>query len=89
MTDITKETLATEYAVLTGNREIVMQGTNCGCFYCRKTFSPLVIEEWIHEELTPLCPFCGIDSVLGELQGYPLTDEFLTSMHNHYFTRTR
>ena len=63
----------------------------CGCFYCLKIFSPDEITDWItgsseiDKEGTAICPYCGIDSVIGESSGYPITKEFLTKMHNHWF----
>lgn len=56
----------------------------CGCFYCRKIFSPDKIKEYIYADNeangTAVCPYCGIDSVIGESSGYPITDDFLASM---------
>ena len=34
---------------------------------------------------TALCPYCGIDSIIGESSGYPITAEFLKSMHERWF----
>jgi len=38
--------------------------TMCGCYYCLKTFLGREIKEWVDGEKTPLCPKCGIDSVV-------------------------
>jgi len=58
----------------------------CGCFHCLKIFSPQEIEEWIEDEKgTAICPYCGIDSVIGESSGYPITKEFLKKMHDYWF----
>lgn len=40
----------------------------CGCFYCCKIFSPNEIEDWCEDEpdRTAICPYCWIDSVIGE-----------------------
>ncbi len=62
----------------------------CGCFYCLKIFDPKEIEEWLdHENGDPLgtaiCPYCGIDSVIGESSQYPITEEFLQEMKNYWF----
>jgi hypothetical protein len=58
----------------------------CGCFYCLRIFDPYEIEEWIEdEEDTALCPYCGIDSVIGESAGYPLTGAFLEEMQRYWF----
>ncbi|TDL61488.1 cytoplasmic protein [Rhodococcus qingshengii] len=57
----------------------------CGCFHCLKIFSPAEITEWVDNEATALCPFCGIDSVIGESSGYPITEQFLNGMHKAWF----
>ncbi len=62
----------------------------CGCFYCIRTFDPAEIEEWIIDERgdpkgTAICPHCGIDSIIGESSGYPITQEFLAKMKNEWF----
>lgn len=72
------------------NRKEILQSNQCGCFYCIKTFKSEEIVEWIDEgnskDKTAQCPFCGIDSVLGDKSGFPITDEiFLNEMHSIYF----
>lgn len=66
----------------------------CGCFYCRSTFEPSEIAEWIddpQEETgdgrgqTALCPHCGVDAVIGSHSGFPITPEFLAAMHRYWF----
>ncbi|MDL2289517.1 cytoplasmic protein [Clostridia bacterium OttesenSCG-928-F22] len=64
----------------------LMQDTKCGCFYCLSIFNPSEIEEWIKDICeTAICPYCGIDSVIGESSGYPITEEFLRKMMKHWF----
>lgn len=59
---------------------------NCGCFYCLEIFNPKEIEEWIEDKTgTAVCPYCGIDSIIGESSGYPLTLEFLQKMKRYWF----
>jgi hypothetical protein len=36
----------------------------CGCFCCLHTFAATEVIDWIDDGDTPLCPFCGMDSVL-------------------------
>ena len=72
------------------NRDTLSQGGKCGCFYCLKIFSPLEIEEWCPEvedgeEVTAICPRCGVDSVIGEKSGFLITQEFLKAMHKRWF----
>ena len=76
----------------------------CGCFHCRRIFSPEEITQWgrmkrpadpnrhgktdrwlYDEEDTAFCPYCGVDAVLGESSGYPITEEFLTAMNRTWF----
>ena len=63
----------------------------CGCFYCGKIFNPIEITEWIitdsdcDREGTAICPYCGIDSVIGESSGFPITKEFLEKMNRYWF----
>jgi NAD-dependent SIR2 family protein deacetylase len=70
------------------HRKELMASTMCACFYCKSTFQPQKIEEWIDEEETALCPACGIDSVIGSASGYPITEDFLSRMHAHWFEQT-
>ena len=57
----------------------------CGCFYCLATFPPGELSEWIDDGQTALCPKCEIDSVIGSAAGFPITQEFLTQMHDYWF----
>ena len=57
----------------------------CGCFYCKSTFSPREIDDWIDDEQTAICPHCGIDSVIGDKSGFPITRKFLTEMNRRFF----
>jgi hypothetical protein len=58
----------------------------CGCFYCMEIFSPREINFWIDDTSgTAVCPYCGIDSVIGKSSGFPITKEFLTKMNKYWF----
>lgn len=68
------------------NREMLKNDSICGCFYCLKIFSPKEIKEWISDTTgTALCPYCGIDSIISESAGYPITVEFLKEMNDYWF----
>jgi hypothetical protein len=48
------------------------------------------IDEWTDidnplAEQTALCPRCGIDSVIGDKAGFPITPEFLDEMNRTWF----
>lgn len=72
------------------NREEVLASKECGCFYCLRIFTPDKIEDWIDSNKegiaqTALCPFCGVDSVLGSKSGYSIENKFLEKMHKIWF----
>ena len=68
------------------HREELLKDNVCGCFYCLSIFTPAEIEDWVEDtDGTAICPHCGIDSVIGEGSGYPITKEFLTKMQKHWF----
>jgi hypothetical protein len=69
------------------NRDEILAGELCGCFYCTSVFAPSTVVDWAKDEGgdTAICPKCGIDSVLGDRAGYPLSEEFLRRMHEAWF----
>lgn len=68
------------------HKEELQKDKLCGCFYCLKIFKPEEITFWIKDiSGTAVCPYCGIDSVIGESSGYPITEEFLKKMHKYWF----
>ena len=70
----------------THHRKEIESSTVCGCFHCLNTFSPFVIYEWVDKETTALCPKCGIDAVIGNSSGFPITEEFLKQMKDFWFS---
>ena len=68
------------------HRENLLKDRKCGCFCCLKIFDPKEIQSWIKDTSgTALCPYCGVDSVIGEYSGYPITTEFLKKMQQYWF----
>ncbi|MEM6502959.1 MAG: cytoplasmic protein [Cyanobacteria bacterium P01_C01_bin.89] len=70
------------------HRPQLLESDWCGCFYCCKIFNPSAIDRWIDEPgggETALCPYCGIDSVIGDRSEFPITLEFMQKMHQHWF----
>jgi hypothetical protein len=71
------------------HRREILDSLTCGCFYCLALFTPGEVGKWVDEEAgvgqTALCPGCGIDSVIGSAAGYPITRDFLSRMHRHWF----
>ena len=70
------------------HRTQIEASDKCGCFYCKKTFAPQEITDWVDDNDTALCPYCGIDSVIGNASGYTIEAEFLEKMHQYWFKRT-
>lgn len=70
-----------------GNQKEIRQSQKCGCFHCLKTFDSAEIVEWIEDlsSFTALCPYCCIDSVIGDKSGFPITEEFLKTMRDYWF----
>ena len=68
------------------HREKLLKDSKCGCFYCLKIFSPNEIASWVKDiSGTAICPYCGIDAVIGEHSGYPISKDFLRKMREHWF----
>lgn len=61
----------------------------CGCFSCCKTFRSSKIEDWYDDGHTACCPYCCIDSVIGESSGYEITEEFMLAMEDYWFGSKR
>lgn len=69
----------------THHRQEVNQSEQCGCFYCLNIF-PAEETVWgVYSEETGACPECGIDSVIPDAAGYPITDVFLKGMKRRWF----
>lgn len=69
------------------NQQEIEQSNTCGCFYCREIFAPSEINTWINDKKgkTAQCPYCMVDSVIGNASGYPINTKFLDAMHKKYF----
>lgn len=81
-----KEVLLSAHTFSSNNKPMLEKDTVCGCFYCLKIFNPREISEWISNSRgTAICPYCGIDSVIGESSNYPITTEFLQAMKTYWF----
>lgn len=77
------------HAFSSRHREQLERDRLCGCFHCLAIYAPSEIKRWLKEPgggETALCPRCGIDAVIGESAGYPITEEFLSMMHVRWFS---
>ncbi len=82
-----KEELQKAHEKSFANKLRLRTAKQCGCFYCLKIFNVEQIEDWTIDvpDETALCPFCGIDSVIGDNEGFTLTEDFLKEMYLVYF----
>lgn len=70
------------------NRVTLRKSDLCGCYQCGEIFKPshLQAEDWTDGGETALCPYCGMDSVIGDAAGFPISDAFLREMKEHRFS---
>ena len=60
----------------------------CVCIYCQTTFDSMEIQDYTNDYPgTALCPYCGIDTVIGEYSGYHLDDTFKQDMYDYFFSK--
>jgi len=76
------------------NREELLQSEVCGCFGCMRIFSPEKIKEWVDKDEnnvgeTALCPFCGMDSVMGDKSEFPMVKGFLKKMYEYWLVENQ
>ena len=85
-----KDEIIASHMFSSNHKENLSRDKKCGCFYCLEVFDPSKITEWLNEENgfpggTALCPFCGVDSIIGESSGYPISKSFLIKMYDYWF----
>ena len=74
------------YKYSSSNRRLLENDNVCGCFYCKKIYNPNEIVEWLNEkEGTAICPYCSVDSVIGESCGKEISNQLLEEMNKEYF----
>jgi len=72
------------------NRDEVSQSEWVGCFFCLRIFSPRHIQKWLYYPLQGeaqdcVCPYCEVDSLIGDKSGYPINQAFLRRMEKKWF----
>ena len=69
------------------NKPYLLHDSRCGCYHCLRIFSPCEIIRYVDDcgIGTAICPYCGVDAVIGESSGFPIAIEFLEKMHNKWF----
>lgn len=67
------------------NRVEINKSLKCGCFFCTRIYDAAEVEDFIDDDETALCPYCGIDSVIGDASGIELTPSLLNKLKQVYF----
>jgi hypothetical protein len=81
-----RENIIAAHEFCENNKEELQNDKRCGCFYCLEIFDPIEIKEWIPDTKgTAICPYCGVDSVIGEYTGFPINAGFLSKMKEYWF----
>ena len=65
------------------NREELEQSKTCVCLSCRRFFGPEEIEAYTDNDETGICPYCGVDALLGNASEVKMED--LVALNKKYF----
>ncbi len=84
---ITKQLLKKAHRASFENEKSIRKSKECLCFHCNNLFPSSEIQDWVNDAhgRTALCPYCGIDSVIGDEAGYPFTEKFILAMNGYWF----
>lgn len=84
---MTTEELLKIHKLSSNHKKLLMKENICGCFYCVSIFTPQFISDWIEDDndLTAICPYCGIDSIIPKHYSYELNKELLQKMREYFF----
>lgn len=70
------------------NKTEIEKSDTCGCFFCREMFAPSEIKTWKKDkEETAECPYCKVDSVIGNASGYEISQSLLVAMAKKWFNK--
>lgn len=78
----TQLTLAHQHA--RNNKEEIAESITCGCFFCQAIFDAKAVI--VFTGSTALCPYCGIDALIGDKSGCELSSNFLLDMFKRWFS---
>lgn len=69
------------------NRHLVEQSTKAGCYCCLKIFDVKEIKDYTDDDKTVICPYCEVDSVVGNMCGFTLDEAILKKAHQFWFEK--
>ena len=67
------------------NRGEIERSSQCGCFSCGSIFDATEVEDYTDDGETALCPYCDVDSVVGDASGIELNPIVLNELNIMYF----
>lgn len=67
------------------NKALLEISSNAGCYSCCKTFPASEVKEYTDKGETALCPYCSVDTVVGDSSGYILSEENLKVAQKYWF----
>ena len=67
------------------NKSKLYKSKIVGCYQCCEIYSPQEIQDYVDNNQTALCSKCGIDSVLPDSIGFPITRQNLEILKAIYF----
>lgn len=88
---LTPADLESLHRASTGHRELLATTSRAGCFHCGSIFLSTEIHEWTDKpaaggpSTTALCPSCGIDAVLPEMESVTIDRALLEAMQEYWF----
>lgn len=67
------------------NKSLVQGSKSVGCYHCGKVFEPKEVTLYTDGDQTCLCPHCGVDSLIGDMTGFPVTESSMQDAHSYLF----
>lgn len=69
------------------NRSMIESSIFAGCMHCCKTFTIAEIKSFTDNNQTCLCPYCNVDSVIGNSCGFDLNENSLQSANKYWYPK--
>lgn len=84
---LTKEESNLYHSHTLRNRREIDQSEYCHCISCCKSYPSPIVVDFIKEDdgETALCPYCGVDAVIGDGCGLKINGEILQALRKIWF----
>lgn len=73
------------HAYSSHNRDLIMSANKCYCFHCLKVVESRMVNEYIDDNQTALCPYCHVDTLIPDSIDQLIDDEAIEKMHKYWF----